>query len=96
MRTCSNTVALSQNNPNVFTRICTYMVHLTPLHLSGCVPSVVAAPRDPPPQRRMPPLREAFGEACYFLRLCLLALSRLRYLCLLIFLRRFLISEPMD
>jgi hypothetical protein len=28
--------------------------------------------------------------------LCLLALMRLRYLCLLIFLRRFLISEPMQ
>lgn len=30
----------------------------------------------------------------YFLRLCLLALSRLRYLCLLIFLRRFFMTEP--
>jgi hypothetical protein len=32
----------------------------------------------------------------HFLRLCLLALMRLRYLCLDIFLRRFLTSEPMD
>ncbi len=32
----------------------------------------------------------------YFLRLCRLALRRFRYLCLLIFLRRFLTSEPMQ
>ena len=31
----------------------------------------------------------------YFLRLCRLAFTRLRYLCLLIFFRRFLITEPM-
>ena len=32
--------------------------------------------------------------ACYFLRLCRFALSRLRYLCLLIFFRRFFTNEP--
>lgn len=32
----------------------------------------------------------------YFLRLCRLAFTRLRYLCLLIFFRRFLITEPMQ
>jgi len=37
-----------------------------------------------------------WGRFSYFLRLCLFALSRLRYLCLLIFLRRFLTTEPMQ
>ena len=32
----------------------------------------------------------------YFFRLCLLAFTRLRYLCLLIFFRRFLMTEPMQ
>ena len=32
----------------------------------------------------------------YFLRLCRLALMRLRYLCLLIFFRRFLTSDPIQ
>ena len=42
-----------------------------------------------------PPHSGGFSIA-YFFRLCLFALSRLRYLCLLIFLRRFLTTEPMQ
>ena len=36
------------------------------------------------------------GADYLFFRLCRFALSRLRYLCLLIFFRRFLISEPIQ
>ena len=43
-----------------------------------------------------PPGRGLSGENYLFLRLCLFALSRLRYLCLLIFLRRFLTTEPIQ
>ena len=43
--------------------------------------------------------RRCGGPSCenyLFFLLCLFALSRLRYLCLLIFLRRFLTTEPIQ